>query len=296
MTAAPGPARKTLLAAALCTVLLPACETAGRTDIRRVVIESPAMGRPWPALVCLPPSYGLEPERRFPVLYLLHGAKGEHSSWLRSTPLARLLGTRDLIVVCPNGRVYGWYVDSQYRPNSNVETHIVKELIPYVDREFRTDPRREARAIAGYSMGGHGALTLAAKHPELFSSASSLSGILDTVRWLGHWGLEGTFGPLEESRGSWVASSAMGRAEDFTGRAREVRLLVDCGFDDVAYPENVDFHEKLLSLGVPHEYRERRGRHNWAYWSAHLAEHLDFHLESFRPAEPEAAGQKSGKN
>ncbi len=272
----------------LLVFLLPACETPARTEVRSVRIVSSAMGGEWPALVVLPASYAREPDRRFPVLYLLHGASGEHTSWVANTPLAVLLEdedkARDVIVVCPNGRTGGWYVDSPHRPGSNVETHIVKELIPHIDSVFRTDARRGARGIAGYSMGGHGALTLAAKHPDLFTSASSLSGILDITRWPGHWRLTETFGPLEEDRDFWVANSAVGLAPAYAGKARGVSLLVDCGDADVVFEENRDYHSRLEELGVPHVYKGRSGGHTWRYWAEHLAEHLDFHLASFEAA------------
>ena len=275
--------------------LLPACETPGRAEIRSVRIASSAMGGKWPGLVVLPASYAREPDRRFPVLYLLHGASGEHTSWVANTPLAKLLEneskTRDVIVVCPNGRGCGWYVDSPHKRNSNVETHLVKELIPHIDSNFRTEARRGARGIAGYSMGGHGALTLAAKHPELFASASSLSGILDITRWPGHWRLRETFGPLEENRDFWVANSALGLAPAYAGKARGVSLLIDCGDGDPAFEENGDYHRRLEGLGVPHVYKERPGGHTWRYWAKHLAEHLDFHLASFELIPFESAGE-----
>jgi len=242
------------------------------------------MGRPHPAVVVLPAAYRDEPDSRFPVLYLLHGAQGDHWSWAKATNLVREVARRRLIVVCPNGRPNGWYVDSPRVRGSNVESHIIGELIPYVDSHYRTIPRREGRAIAGYSMGGHGALVLASRHPESFTSASSLSGILDITRWPGHWGIARVLGPFQEGRELWRASSATGRAETFARDSRGLRLMIDCGLDDIAYPENLEFHGLLARLGVPHVWKERPGRHDWRYWSAHLAEHLDFHLSAMQEA------------
>ena len=293
------PARARRLAAFLCLALPAACCTGttasvpGSVSVECVAIESRAMGGRWPAVVVLPAAYERQPERRFPVLFLLHGAGGEHWSWVRYSALAELLASRDVICVCPNGRVYGWYVDSPYKRNSKVETHVTKELVPYIDEHFRTIPRRGARGVCGFSMGGHGALTLAAKHPDVFSSASSLSGILDITRWPRYWEIAKALGPLEENRALWAASSALGMVGQFKKAASGVRLFVDCGFGDFAYPENREFHERLERLGVPHLYKEREGEHDWRYWSSHVAEHLDFHLESFKAAEkaPEVDGR-----
>ena len=287
--------RMSILVVALAAIFVScdgAVTTRGGARVESIRVESRAMGKPWPALVILPPAYFAEEERRFPVLYLLHGASGDHQSWVRYTSLLKDVQTRDLIVVCPYGRTHGWYVDSPQREHSNVETHIVKELVPHIDANYRTVAGRESRAIAGYSMGGHGAVTLAAKHPEMFVSASSLSGILDITRWPRHWMLTETFGSLEEHREFWVANSGLGLAETFTASAKGVSLFVDCGRSDVAFEENRDFHRLLGKLGVAHVYRDRPGGHNWAYWSDHIAEHLDFHLECMRAAnEAVPAGQ-----
>jgi len=257
---------------------------ADRAETLRALIDSAAMGGRWPAIVILPPAYRAEPARRFPVIYLLHGAGGDHRSWLRSSDIARMLETRPVICVCVCGRTYGWYVDSPVRPDSQVQMHVTRELVQFVDANFRTVARREGRALCGYSMGGHGAITLAAKRPDLFSSASSLAGIMDIARWPDNWRIAAALGPLEANRGLWKSHSAMGLAGTFADGARGARIMIDCGVDDFAYPENREFHALLERLGVRHAYRERPGGHDWRFWTTHLAEHIDFHLESFRMA------------
>ena len=293
---------KKLLATLLVFALLPACSRAaenterpagttteppprGKVSVEVPTFQSKSMGGEWGALVVLPAAYGAEPERRFPVLYLLHGAGGDHASWARGTDLIELLEKRPLIVVCPNGRRTGWYVDSHLLSNSQVETHIVKELVPFIDGKYRTVARASARGISGFSMGGHGAVTLAAKHPGRFCSASSLSGIMDITRWPRQWGMSEVLGPLFENRALWKAQSATGLAKHFGGKDSRVRLLIDCGTDDFAFRENREFHEQLTRLEIKHVWRSREGGHDFRYWRAHLAEHLDFHLEAFEEAE-----------
>src|SRR5437764_12398734 len=123
----------------------------------------------------------------FPAFYLLHGLSDDHTAWVRRTSIERYaqglplitVGHDDdegqpLIIVMPDGG-RGFYTDA--REGFAYETAML-ELIGYVDQTFRTDARREARAIGGLSMGGYGALKLALKHPDLFGSANSHSGAL----------------------------------------------------------------------------------------------------------------------
>jgi len=270
--------------------ILPAVEPPSKPSLPGVVtaieltIESEAMGRPMPALVFLPPSYARQPAARYPVLYLLHCAGGDYRMWAQGTGLIGELASRELIVVCPEGMPLGWYLDSPVQPRSAVETHLIRELIPRIDRDFRTLAARPGRVIAGFSMGGHGAITLAAKHPDLFASASSFGGILDLPRWPGHWGLDAVLGPLATKREAWIAHSALGLSGRFATEAAGMKLLLDCGLDDFALPGNRAFHQRLGELGVPHVYRERAGGHELDYCSRHLAEHLDFHCAAMKEA------------
>jgi acetoin utilization deacetylase AcuC-like enzyme/S-formylglutathione hydrolase FrmB len=262
----------------------PSATLQGGVAAVEIGVKSEAMGRSMPALVLLPPSYARRPAARYPVLYLLHCAGGDYRMWVQGTGLIRELASRELIVVCPEGTPLGWYLDSPVRPRSAVETHLVRELIPQIDREFRTLAARSGRAIGGYSMGGHGAITLAAKHPDLFASAGSLGGILDLPRWPGQWGLDAVLGPLATGREVWIAHSAMGLSGRFAKEAAGMKLLIDCGLDDFALPENRAFHRRLGVLGVPHVYREREGGHELMYGAQHLPEHLDFHLAALKEA------------
>jgi len=80
------------------------------------------------------------------------------------------------IIVTPDGGVDSWYFDSPVDPTYRYETFVTQELIPYIDKLYKTVADRSGRAIAGLSMGGHGALYLAIRHQELFAAAGSMSG------------------------------------------------------------------------------------------------------------------------
>jgi S-formylglutathione hydrolase FrmB len=135
--------------------------------------RSAAVGEDVGYSIFLPPGYE-QSTRRYPVVYYLHGAGGNENGGGRSVvPMlvdAFAAGTLPpFIVVFPNGGESTWYADS-YDRKIPVETTIIRELIPHVDATYRTQADRAGRAISGMSMGGFGAITLAMKHPELFSS------------------------------------------------------------------------------------------------------------------------------
>ena len=123
--------------------------------------------------IYLPPEYGADNARRFPVIYFLHGVSWNES---RSIRLATYLHSAVLqkevppmIMVFANGGRGSMYIDA-IDGTVMSETMIIKELIPHIDASYRTTGDRSGRAIQGFSMGGGGALLLAAKYPELFSS------------------------------------------------------------------------------------------------------------------------------
>lgn len=134
--------------------------------------------------VYLPPSYSAEPWRRYPVVYLLHGFDGDPSQWagermrlpaaMDSLTAAGVV--REMIVVMPDGRnALGGSFFANSPATGRWEDFLVRETVAHVDRRYRTVPGAEGRGIAGWSMGGHAALRLAARHPEVFGAAYGLS-------------------------------------------------------------------------------------------------------------------------
>jgi enterochelin esterase family protein len=138
--------------------------------------------------VWLPPSYETEPARRYPVIFWLSGYAGTGEMLFAGTPWQPGLGARlerlvaegrmgEAIVVAPDGFTR-WggaqYLDSPV--HGAYETHLISEVLPAVDRRFRTVSAREGRAIGGKSSGGFGALVLAMRHPELFAAVASHAG------------------------------------------------------------------------------------------------------------------------
>ena len=134
--------------------------------------------------VILPADYRERRSRRYPVLYALPDTSNLADVWLTNIETIRLTHDLPLIVVIPDGTYdadgggfYTNWVDTKTsRGLANWETFHTAELVPWVDREFRTVPDRTGRAIVGISQGGFGSLSYAARHPELYGAAASFSG------------------------------------------------------------------------------------------------------------------------
>jgi S-formylglutathione hydrolase FrmB/lysophospholipase L1-like esterase len=226
-------------------------------------------------------------ENRLPALYILHGASGNSNDWVEKTNVRQLAEQYQMILVFPNGRAYGWYIDSPELPDSQMASRITEVIIPEVDAKFPTINDPKARAIMGLSMGGHGALKLAIQRPDLFGSASSLSGVLDITAHPNQWELDRVLGPIERHRDRWEANSVTYLAPRL--REMDLPILFDCGVDDqLVLDENDRLHQILTEWGVPHIYRRHPGRHSWEYWGGHLQEHLNFHQANMMDSLPNA--------
>jgi diacylglycerol O-acyltransferase/trehalose O-mycolyltransferase len=150
---------------------------------RDLTIESPSVGEARVRLL-LPSRFEAQPETRWPVLYLLHGAGGGSTSWTTGSDVEQLTAATDLLVVMPDASavgVDGWYTD-WYNGGAGGwpawETFHLTELRQLLERNWKTGDKR---AVAGLSMGGYGAMTYAARNPGMFLAAASYSGVLDIV-------------------------------------------------------------------------------------------------------------------
>jgi putative tributyrin esterase len=276
-------------------------------------------------VVYLPPSYDAAPARRFPVAYYLHGLGGDEWNWVRSGGIDRTLdsliarGLPEMIVVMPDGDD-SWYttwnnlgnnaecrrstprgnesVDAFCVPWPKYDDYITRDLVARVDSSYRTIPSRTSRGIAGLSMGGYGAVSLALAYPDVFSAAASHSGVLSPLFTGPHpYAAPPRYSTTEaelrastrnvwpsmilafgrDTTGWWPRDPGRRAARTFaTDRARMPALMIDVGVDDVYLDQSRDFHATLQRLGVPHEYKEWPGAHNWMYWRTHASESLEW--------------------
>jgi putative tributyrin esterase len=260
-----------------------------------VAFESKLVGAALPYHVVLPADYHAEASRRtrYPVLFLLHGLGGSANDWVSERArLAEHAAAHRLLVVVPEGRD-NWYTDSATVPTEKFETYFVEELLPDVERRFRTVVRREGRAVAGLSMGGYGALKFGFKHPEKFALAASMSGALGAASWVPSENLPAFVRP-SLTRVYGPADSPVRAANDLFRLAREVAperaaalpyFYLDCGTEDFLIGNNRDFSALLLERKIPHEYRQLPGGHDWPYWDRQVREILK--LAAQRLAQPE---------
>ena len=178
----------------------------------------------------LPTDYDAS-ERRYPVLYLLHGSGQNHAAFPARSWFRKVLGGRPMIVVMPDdGRSVERYSDL-----------IAGDLVRYVDANYRTLPTRERRAIAGISLGGLGAAMLGLGHPEVFGMVGALSAAMTTSLLVD------------------------------TSKAPAPYLYIVCGTDDMFIAGNRAIVTLLKASGVALEYHEIPGAgHTWSLWDTYM--------------------------
>jgi len=247
------------------TLLLQNCANAGRVDT--IEIYSAAMHKTIPCLIITPSDYSVLGDP-YPALYLLHGWSGNYTGWHEEAPqLPELADRYQMVIVCPDGGYDSWYLDSPVDSTVRYDTHLSKEVVAYVDHYYHTRPERSGRAIAGLSMGGHGAMSLAIRHPDVFGAAGSICGGMDLRPFKkSSWGLEGVLGNPGTYPQNWEDYSVVNLVPRL--KNANLKIIIDCGLGDFFLDVNRDMHLRLLEAHIPHEYTERPGEHNAAYWGS----------------------------
>jgi putative tributyrin esterase len=287
---------------------------------------SQALGARKQYVVYLPPSYGREPARRYPVAYYLHGRGGGEWDWVRSGRINLVLdslaaaGRPEMIVVMPDGDD-GWYTTwnwlgdyaacrrapprddaaSYCVPWLHYDDYVARDLVAHVDSTLRTRAGRAHRGVAGLSMGGYGAVSLALAYPDVFGAAASHSGVLSPMRvgWDSAAGAPRYASDVAQLRGGarvWFPELPHAFGKDTAGwwardparlAARAARrgggtapplpaLFADVGRADPWVDDSRAFRAEMRRLGVPLRYAEWEGAHDWAYWRRHVRESLAF--------------------
>lgn len=233
-------------------------------SVDTVVTYSAAMKKSIKAVVITPDSYSAASQ--YPVVYLLHGHSGNYSDWIqKAAGFEKAADVYNIIIVCPDGGYGSWYWDSPIDENYKYETYVAKELIAFIDSKYKTIKNKAGRGITGLSMGGHGAIYLAIRHPDVFGAAGSMSGGVDIRPFPNNWDISKRLGEYAEKPEHWEKNTVMNML--YLIRPKTLALMIDCGVDDFFYPVNVKFHEELLLRNIPHEFISRPGAHNWPYWS-----------------------------
>jgi diacylglycerol O-acyltransferase / trehalose O-mycolyltransferase len=250
-------------------------------------IRSPALRDSADVRLLTPPGWARDGRRRWPVLYLLHGCCDSYVSWTRSTRVEQLPQLRRMLVVMPDGGQVGFYSDWVEGPQW--ETFHLRELRGILERDYAAG---RTRAIAGLSMGGHGAMTYAARNPGMFEAAASFSGVLhplaDADGLLGLIGSyavdpEAIWGDPRRDRDVWAAHDPT----ELAGSLRGTRLYVSSGdgrpgpldspgterdgIEAEVHGESRTFVRRLRAAGIPVRADfYGAGTHQWPYFERSL--------------------------
>lgn len=252
--------------------------------------------------VLLPDGYSTQKDVNYGVVYLLHGWGGDQSSWgpngLNIKPLVDLKesagSVRPLIYVMPQG--FNSYYCNKYDGGFDYMKMFVKELVPKIDKRFRTTAKASERAVVGFSMGGFGALTLASQNPAVFSVSVGLSPSLNTDEqykalstdgWNLQWG--SVFGGYGSSGTSRITDYYKSQCplhffaeKPFTNYSG-IYYYIDCGDDEERLSVgNGALHNIMRNNGLKHEYRVRSGAHTESYWRGSILEVLPFIEKCFQ--------------
>ncbi len=242
--------------------------------LRFVTVKSAALGQRADITLHVPAE--VEGRRDVPLVVLLHGVYGSHWAWALTggahRTAARLIAAGDippLVLAMPSDGLWG--------DGSGYVRHAAQDFERWVVDEVPAAAREACGAIgpasplciAGLSMGGFGALRLAARYPQRFVAAAGHSSITDAAQ----------LDPLlAESRARW-AGADVDRSLLAALRAAPgplPRLRFDCGLADGLLGANRELHAALDAAGIAHEYAEHAGGHDWAYWARHLEDTLRF--------------------
>lgn len=268
--------------------VLPAPDQA--SGLQRLLWQSRAAGAQVSAYVFTPPEYAAQPQRRFPVLYWLHGSGGSSPGAAAqvSARYAQAMAQQKIppmILVFPNGLPMGMWCD--WKDGSfRHETMFINELLPHVDRHFRTQAAREGRILEGFSMGGYGAARLGFKHQQCFAGVSLLgAGPLQQdfheAPRAGPRGREEVFQKVYGSDMAYFrAQSPWRMAEQNAAKLKQgliIRQVI--GNRDETLGFNRAFKQHLDALQIPHTYRQlpniphdpnlllkSLGEDNWAFY------------------------------
>ncbi|HEX2913247.1 MAG TPA: alpha/beta hydrolase-fold protein [Chloroflexia bacterium] len=221
--------------------------------------------------IYLPPGYDSS-QQRYPVLYMLHGYSGKDEEWtwynLPTTVDSMITSgkAKPFIVVMPTGEQEYW----MDHPNDGPKwaEYVAKEVVDYIDGNYRTIPLKESRAIGGLSMGGNGALQISMNYPGIFGVVGAHSPTMRTyAQKLPWWGDE-----------SWFAQNdpiQLAKTSDYIG---QVKLWIDIGLNDQTWrPRALELKQVLEDRHISFTWTDYPGDHVPQYWTDHVGDYLTWY-------------------
>lgn len=255
------------------------------SEIRVDSVQSASLNRPWKFHVYLPDAEKSSSQQKYAVIYCLHGSGGDESDWDRAFPLLDTLirtGKIPPVIAIAPGSGTSWWVDGQ----QPFESAFFKDLVPFVEKKYPIKIEKSARIVAGFSMGGYGALRYALTHPEFFGGAILLSPALyneqppleSSARTSASFG-----NPFSPKR--WEKKNYQEILPKYFAALSPVCFFIAAGDDDWNEPEGVRFNMELQSVLLyqalhkshdnPAELRIVNGGHNWKLWLPLLKQGLE---------------------
>jgi enterochelin esterase-like enzyme len=250
--------------------------------------------------IYLPAGYQ-ESNHAYPVVYLLHGAgsgKDGNNDWIKAGDMQSITDRaiasnkiKPMVIVMPDAEMT--YYMNNVNGDYQFEDYFMKELLPYIEKNYRVKKGRDNRALSGLSMGGFGSLLYGLHHPNQFSAVAALSAGLRTNEQIRALPLDGYLRRYGHAVGDikvgderitpfWNQNSIDHLIENTPASQKNaVRFYIDIGDKDYFQKTNEQLHYTMTEHGVPHEYKVREGAHNWIYWKTGLADALAFISKEF---------------
>ena len=244
--------------------------------------------------VFLPKSYETDTNKKYPVLYLLHGMTDTNQAWSGRGHLQDVADQLiesgeacEMIIVTPNagGNIYAGVWNGYFdMPGWSYETFFYTEFLPYIEKNYRVIGNKANRAIAGLSMGGGGATCYGQKHSEMYAAVYAMSALM-SIPELGAAPAQKTDDKMAILTKSVIENSCVDYVEsadeERIAKLRSVVWFVDCGDDDFLLDRNIEFTQAMRKKKIPCQFRVRDGGHTWEYWHSGLYTCLPFVTRNF---------------
>lgn len=256
------------------------------SEVLSAEVKSPALGRALTYNVYLPTGYAENTNVRYPVMYLLHGNGGNRNDWhvkgkMQST-VDELVAKGQIpsaIFIMPDANT-NWYVDLKEK----METAFIEDLMPHVEKTYRTINAREGRVIGGLSMGGYGAIRFVLKYPEKFQAAALLSPAIynpeppadSSARHVKVFAEPNTDGAY--SKNVWQQYNYPALMDAFLAKGIKVPMYINSGDDDefAIEADATLLYSQLRKAKQPAELRIVNGKHEWMVWETTLGDSLKY--------------------
>lgn len=265
-----------------------------QSKVERGILRSEILNADREYSIYLPKSYNTETERKYPILYLLHGMTDTDQKWYDRGHVNEVIDQLvasgeacEMIIVSPNAG--GSFEDNAWNgyfdmPGWKYEAFFFSEFLPFIEKKYRVASEKQYRAIAGLSMGGGGCTSYAQRYSHMFCAAYAMSALMtipepvsERLKNQNEKYVLLTLSVIENSCVKYVEEADDERKEELSS----IHWFVDCGDDDHLLDCNMKFIQAMKKAGIPVQFRVRDGGHTWEYWNSALYTCLPFVSRSF---------------